>query len=201
MPRLLTLLFLLLCAQLSFGQDTTAVEKISDRIFMPSIQMGYINNRTDQLSGGVFIQTSLEYQTSKGIFFRLNYDDFDSDYDLTSSENTLGAIRGKVSFSELLLGIGGRYRMEKQHILAIVQSGIRFYSFPFLNLEGNDIILELENRTILVNRYTFGYEYEIDEKAFLTLELFASHVLEKEDYWEDIAFSLGFTVGITATIF
>ena len=201
MPRLITtLLFLLMCSQISFGQDTTE-EKTSDRIFMPSIQIGYLNNRTDQLSGGVFIQTSIEYQSPKGLFFRINYDDYDSDYDLSETQSALGAIKGRVAFTEILGGLGFRRTKEKHNVLIAIQSGIRLYSFPLLSFEDNNILLELDNRNILINRYTLGYEYEIDTKAFLSLELFTSHVLEKQDYWEENALAIGFTVGITATIF
>ncbi len=185
---------------LSFGQDAEK-EKVSNRIFMPSIQMGYIHNLASELSGGLFIQTSIEYQTSKGIFFRINYDDFDSDYELLGFSNSSGSLSGKVSFAEFIGGIGYRQTKNKHSILVGVQAGARFYGYPFLTIEGNNTSLELDNRQAPINRYTVGYEFEIDTRAFLTLELLGSHVWKKQDYWEENVWSTGFTIGITTTIF
>lgn len=47
-----------------------------DRTFMPAIQMGYVNQATNELSGGLMVQTSIEYRHESNIVFRLNYDDF-----------------------------------------------------------------------------------------------------------------------------
>ena len=183
----------------STGQDTK--DKLSNRIFMPSIQMGYINNHSDLLSGGLFVQTSIEYQTRSGVFFRLNFDDFDSDYELIDGLNASGVLRGKVSFSELIGGIGYRYSKKKHNILLSMQTGGRYYGHPVIESQGNNISLQFENRDVMINRYTLGYEYEVDKRAFLTLELFGSHVFEKQDYWTEDIWSSGFTIGITTTIF
>ena len=184
----------------SYGQNTDE-KQISDRVFTPSIQLGYIRNYSDELSGGVFIQTSIEYQTRAGIFFRINYDDFDADYDFTQSRNSTGTLSGKVSFSELIGGLGYRQIFNKHNLLLTVQPGIRFYAYPLLNIEGENVALSSENRNVLINRYTLGYEFQIDRKAFLAVEFFAGHVWEARDFWTDNRWSTGFTVGITTTIF
>jgi hypothetical protein len=49
-----------------------------DRTFMPAIQMGYVEHGTDQLSGGLMIQTSIEFRHKSNFVLRINYDDFDS---------------------------------------------------------------------------------------------------------------------------
>lgn len=197
------LIFLnLLNPLLTWGQEEdTEEEDISKRIFMPSIQMGYVRNFSDELSGGIFIQTSLEYQTRKGIFFRLNYDDFDSDYAISERIGSVGFLKGRVSFAELIGGVGYRRVLQKHDVLAAAQFGYRFYAFPVVQEQGQDILLELDNRDALVSRYTLGYEYEIEKKVFLALELFASNAWEQKDYWEENSWLIGFTVGITTTIY
>lgn len=198
---LLLFVFYLLSPNLSMGQDSKEDDKISNRIFMPSIQMGYINNHSDNLSGGILIQTSLEYQTKKGIFFRINYDDFDADYELNDLQNSSGVFGGKVSFAELIGGLGYRLTKKKHNVFLATQMGYRFYGHPVVSIENNTTQIKFDNREVLINRYTLGYEYEIDKRAFLTLELFGSHVFDKKDYWKDDAWSSGFTIGITTTIF
>jgi len=198
--KLILLILLILTSNLSEAQEAEE-EKISNRIFMPSIQMGYINNHSELLSGGLFIQTSIEYQTPKRIFFRINYDDFDSDYELRDIQNSSGILGGKVSFSELIGGVGYRYTKKKHNVLIAAQTGYRFYGHPVISTEQNTISIKSENRNIIINRYTLGYEFEVDKRAFLTLELFNSHVFEKRDYWADDTWATGFTIGITTTIF
>ncbi|MEN0049539.1 MAG: hypothetical protein AAF806_20935 [Bacteroidota bacterium] len=200
MTKLITALSLMMTFNLAFGQAIEE-EEVAKRIFMPSIQLGYLNNLSDELSGGLFIQTSIEYQTPKGLFFRVNYDDYDSDFELEDTQSSIDFQRGKVSFSELIGGIGYRETLNQHNFLVAAQMGYRFYGFPLVEEQGNDIILKFDNRTILSNRYTLGYEYEIDDKAFLALELFASHALKGKDYWADQAWAVGFTIGITTTIF
>lgn len=200
MFRFTILICLLTSVHLAFGQNKQE-EKVSNRFFMPSLQVGYLNNHSDQLGGGVFIQTSLEYQTPKGIFFRINYDDYDSRYDLSDDQNSSQTQRGSVSFSELLGGIGYRQRLKKRNVMLAVQTGFRFYGFPLLTIQDNNFILEVDGRNILVNRYTLGYEYEIDTRTFLNLELFGSHTWEKKDYWSKGEWATGITIGITTTIF
>ncbi|MEO0895357.1 MAG: hypothetical protein AAFY71_02980 [Bacteroidota bacterium] len=200
--RFITVLILLFTLQLAFAQKEKAEnEKIGDRFFMPSIQMGYIHHLPDELSGGLLVQTSLEYKTRRGFFFRLNYDDFDSNFELRNPQSALGVIQGNVSFTEFLGGIGYRASLKKHHFLIVLQTGRRLYSSPILTEQGNDLILELESSGINVNRYTFGYEYEIEPRVFLVLEGFASHARQAKDFWEERRGALGFTLGITATIF
>lgn len=196
---MLLVLFLLSFLPSSSAQNQEE-EKLSQSLFMPSIQMGYIHNQTDQLLGGLFIQTSLEYRTSKGFFFRINYDDYDSDYEINSFD-PVRVQKGKIPFNELIGGGGYRLTRNKHNLALTIQSGVRFYGFPRLRVEGTDLILEFDNRSITVNRYTLGYEYEIEPHAFLTLEFFGSHTWVKKDFWTDNAWATGVTLGITATIF
>lgn len=200
MKSAILLLLTLILASQAFAQDSTSVDH-SQRIFMPSIQMGYVNNHADELSGGLFIQTSLEYQTPKGIFFRVNYDDYDTSYKLQNPQNELGTLNGKVSFSEFIGGIGIRKVMNKHNLLVLVQSGYRFFDTPLIVEEGNNISVVLESGNANMNRYTIGYEYEVTPKTFIILEIFGSHVWEAQDYWENNQWATGITLGVTATLF
>jgi len=183
-----------------FGQDNDTTNQ-DTRWFMPSIQMGYIGQSSDELSGGLLIQTSLEYRTKKHFFFRVNYDDFDTDFNLINPQNLTGNYSGKVSIAELLGGVGYRGTTEKHHFFLLVQPGFRFYGFPFITNENNNISIDLDNRNLPVMRYTAGYEYEFVDNVFAALELFAGHTLENKDYWRDQDWSWGFTVGISTTLF
>lgn len=194
---LLVLLFLPLIA---FAQDSGG-EEIGNRIYMPSLQIGYINNNSDQLGGGLFIQTSIEYKTKTGLFFRANYDDFDTDYTVLNQGSQISSLSGKVSFSEFIGGLGYRITSNKHNFLMSAQAGGRFYDYPVLRSQGEDFGLQLDSREVWIGRYTVGYEYEIEERAYLTFELFASHSLRSIDYWASKPWASGFTIGITTTVF
>ncbi len=192
--KLNLLVFMVMTSLIVFGQDKEE-DKITNRIFMPSIQMGVINHLSDEITEGLFIQTSVEYQTPKGIFFRINYDDFDSDYQLDNPQSSIDFLKGKVSFSEFIGGVGYRKTIKKHNIIVAIQSGFRFYGYPIVQEQDNNLSIELDNRNTLINRYTIGYEYEIDTRAFLTIELFGSNVLERDDYWADNAWARGGYIG------
>lgn len=191
----------LFCFPLLLWSQEEDKDDVESRLYMPSLQIGYINNQSDQLSGGLFIQTSIEYKTKSGLFFRANYDDFDTDYNVTFPESTVSSLKGKVSFSEFIGGLGYRLTRKKHNFLMTAQAGGRFYSFPILENNSGDFSIELDSREVLIGRYTLGYEYEIEEKTFLTAELFASHSWRSIDYWTSKPWASGFTVGITTTIF
>ena len=197
--RNLCLILFVLFITTSWSQESE--EEFTNRLYMPSLQMGYINNHTDQLSGGLFIQTSIEYKTKSGLFFRLNYDDFDTDYSVEEPQQGISSLNGKVSFSEFIGGFGYRHIEGKHNLLVSAQAGGRFYGFPVLENEQGDLRLDLESRETAIGRYTLGYEYEIDVRAFLTFEFFASHTFQKKDYWTSKTWATGFTIGVTTTIF
>lgn len=125
--------------------DTTTIE---DRFFAPSLQMGYMANRTDQLSGGLLIQTSVEYRTTKNWFFRLNYDDVDFDFELKQLEGLTGSFSGNVAFSEFLLGAGFRGHQNSHAFFALVQPGLRLYSFPLISNQDNNLSIDFEDRSV-----------------------------------------------------
>lgn len=199
---LVILLFLFLGIKSSEAQEKDTL-KFVDRIFMPSIQMGYIHHLSNELSGGLFIQTSLEYQSPINLFVRINYDDFDTNYQLDNfdPQNSVNVIQGQASFSELIGGVGYRQKIKKSYILTAVQAGARFYGFPFADEENGVATIGLQGKNIPVLRYSLGYEYEVIPRVFIVVESFAGHVLQKRDYWRDTQWAFGVTLGITATLF
>ena len=196
---ILPILMVLTISHSALGQQNDST--LSQRILMPTLQIGYINNLSNELSGGFIIQTSLEYQTPKGLFFRLNYDTFGSDYELSDVQGTFDILKGSTNFSELLFGMGYRKVIKKHNIFVGVQPGYRFYEYPEIEEAGNILTLKLDERNVTMSRYTIGYEYEIDTRAYLSFEFFGSHIWKKEDFWMNNQWSSGFTVGITSTIF
>lgn len=200
--KLLLCAFMLGQSFLAFAQESDTVDVVTNRLFMPSIQMGYINQLSDELAGGLLIQTSLEYRIPNQVFIRLNYDDFDADFEIVDPLDIPGTVSGKVSFSELLLGVGYRIKKNNSNFVFIAQPGLRFYGFPLIvNSDNNNISIDIENRAALVGRYTFGYEYEVFPMAFLVLELFTSSAWESADYWSENRWAWGFSLGIATTIF
>ena len=56
----------------SFGQNSNEVSKKESNsnpaIFLPALEIGYMNEQTPFLSGGLLMKTSVEYRTKKNIF-------------------------------------------------------------------------------------------------------------------------------------
>ncbi len=172
-----------------------------DRTFMPAIQMGYVEQGTDLLSGGLMIQTSIEYRHKSNFVLRVNYDDFNSKMEVEYPVNPDLTFSGRNSFFELIGGIGYRDRDGKHNLTGYIQGGIRNYGYPIFSADSVQVNLDYDNRTIGIMRYTLGYEFALAPKLFLTLEALVSHTLESKDFWTNNRWSYGATLGISTPLF
>jgi hypothetical protein len=197
---------LLLGLMLGFSFSVKAQHKndtISDwdRTFMPALQMGYVGHGTDQLSGGLMIQTSIEYRHKSNFVLRINYDDFDSKMNIKYPLNPDLTFTGRMSFFELIGGIGYRDRDGKHNFTGYIEGGMRNYGYPVFTTDSLQANLDFDSRNIGIIRYTLGYEFALAPKLFLTLETLVSHTLQSKDFWADNRWSYGFTLGISAPLF
>lgn len=172
-----------------------------DRTFMPALQMGYVGHGTNQLSGGLMVQTSIEYRHKSNYVLRVNYDDFDSKMNTEFPVNPDLTFSGRMSFFELIGGIGFRDRDGKHNFTGYVEGGIRNYGYPVFTTDSLQANLDFDSRNIGIMRYTLGYEFALAPKLFLTLETLVSHTLEAKGFWTDNRWSYGATLGISAPLF
>lgn len=172
-----------------------------ERTFMPQFQLGYVLNQTENLSNGLMTQTSIEYRDITNLVFRINYDVFNTSMNLEYPLNDSARFTGKTTFSDLIGGIGYRIPIKKHNLTAYVQSGIRFHGYPLLVSENDAVSIDFDRRFLGVMRYTLGYEYALTPKLYLSLELFTSHVFQKNDFWNDSPWAYGLTFGLTAPLF
>ena len=133
------------------------------------------------------------------MIFRLNYDDFSGQINITYVNNNQYA--AKVPLSELLGGIRYRIRLKKHNLFTLVQAGIRFYELPEIESLNGTIVINQSGERIVSIRYTIGYEYELMENVFLNLEIFTEHFAKEKDYWSNDKPFLGVTSGISTTLF
>lgn len=181
-------------------EEEYTLEDDLNRTFMPTVQMGYVSHGTDELAAGLMIQTSIEYRDISNFVLRLNYDDFNSNMNVTYPVNQDATFTGRTSFSELILGIGYRLETEDHSFTSYVQSGFRFYGYPVFSVEGTQVNLDFDTRTIGMMRYSIGYEYQFAENLFFTIEGLVGHVLKRVDFWTENPWSFGVTAGISAPI-
>lgn len=184
-----------------YGQSENEAISDLERTFMPAIQMGYVHHGTSELSGGLMIQTSIEYRDISNVIFRINYDDFQSNIKQEYPINPDVSFTGRTSFSELIVGIGYRQSLDKHNITAYIQPGARFYGFPVFQADSNQVNFDFNSRNIAMIRYSLGYEYALAPRLFLTIEALVSHVLKSKDYWTESRWSYGLTLGISAPLF
>jgi hypothetical protein len=183
------------------AQDKNDTISDWDRTFMPAIQMGYVGYGTDQLSGGLMSQTSIEYRHESNFVLRINYDNLNSKMNIKYPVDPDLTFTGKVSFSDIIGGIGYRDRDGKHNFTGYIEGGIRNYGYPGFSTDGTQVNLDFDSRNIGIMRYTLGYEFAVAPKLFLTLETIISHTLESKDFWIDNRWSYGFTLGISAPLF
>lgn len=172
-----------------------------ERTFMPAVQMGYVTHGTDQLSGGMMIQTSIEYRHKSNLVFRVNYDDFKANMKLAYPVNPDLTYTGRLSFFEFIGGIGYRDIDGKNNFTSYIQGGIRNYGFPVFSTDSVQANLDFDSRNIGIMRYSIGYEFALAPKLFLTIEGLVSHTFRAKDYWEGNRWSYGVTIGLSAPLF
>ncbi len=182
------------------GQSEIETEDDDERTFMPALQLGFVAHGTDELSGGLMTQTSIEYRDISNFIFRINYDVFNSNMNLEYPIDSTVSFTGKTSFSEVIIGVGYRRQLKKHHVTAYVQPGIRFYGYPIFNVEPGRINLDYDGRNVGMIRYSIGYEYEITPKLFFVIEGLLSHSLARKDFWLNNRWSYGATIGISAPL-
>lgn len=182
------------------AQNKTETKGDLARTFMPAVQMGYVAHGTDQLSGGLMIQTSIEYRDISNFVFRINYDDFKSNMNVEYPLNSELSFTGRNSFSEFIGGVGLRDKEGQHHFTGYIQGGIRLYGYPIFTTDNTQTLLDYDSRNVGLLRYSLGYEYEINSRLFFTMESLISHTLSSKDFWEDNIWSYGLTVGLTAPI-
>jgi len=172
------------------------------QIFLPSLEIGYIINNAEMLSGGLLVKTSIEYRykNNNDLFLRLNYDNSDANYKM-QTDNFSNVLEGKARFSDLLLGFGYRFGDRKVRFFLLAQAGLKFYNFPTLEQNNNNFSLRDVSRDLWMSRITLGAEYYFDEKSAFTLEILQSSIWENKDFWQDKTGSWGIAVGFITSLF
>ena len=174
----------------------------ANNTFMPSIEVGYVFNLADNLSGGLLWKTSLEYRlrNNNDVFVRLNYDDADANFTL-SEPGLTNVIEGSLSIKDLLLGGGYRFGDSKFRAFLLLQGGVRFYSYPVIEEAAPSVTISLDGRRLFTSRVTLGFEYYFSERSAFAVEVLQGNAWEKKDFWSERTTSAGFSVGFIATLF
>ena len=201
-----------LCLLLAVAFSATAQEPESDmdtiytsigkRLFLPSLEFGFVHFRSDELSWAVQQKAGIEFRISNNNegFFRLNYDVKSSHYKL-DADNVNSVIEGRVRFTDIILGLGFRFGDRTTRFFALAQGGLTNYSFPTAWQEGNTIMIADDQRWDPVTRVTVGAEYYLDRKTAITLELIQNEVWTDEGFFRQSASSYAISLGIIAAMF
>ncbi|MEL6559072.1 MAG: hypothetical protein AAFQ94_12865 [Bacteroidota bacterium] len=185
------------------GQETTNEDSFGAQIFLPSIEIGYVGNSADELSGGVLVKTSIEYRVrnNNDIFFRINYDNSTADYTLDPVNAITNVIEGTASFNDLLLGAGYRFGDKKLRTFIMLQAGIKYYNFPEFTQTNSVISIAQGRNNAFSTRATIGFEYYFTEKSAFSLDLLQNQVWDKQDFWRESGSAYGFSVGFITSLF
>ena len=181
------------------AQDSTEVER---RIFLPSIDMGYIHPTTDVLKGTLITRTSLEYRfnNNNDFFIRLNYNTYGSRYQLQSLNNLSNTIEGTVKISDVFLSPGYRFGDQKYRLMFALMPGIKFYEYPTANVNGQQIEISQKGKSTFTSSLLSTLEYYFDEKSAFTLSLFQNQVWSKRDFWENGTAAYGASLGFITSL-
>tara|TARA_B110000037_G_scaffold115634_1_gene132808 strand:- start:212 stop:580 length:369 start_codon:yes stop_codon:yes gene_type:complete len=108
---------------------------------------------------------------------------------------------GRMSFFELIGGIGFRDPDGKHNFTGYIEGGMRNYGYPVFTTDRLQANLDFDSRNTGIMRYTMGYEFALAPKLFLTLEALISHTLVSKYFWAENRWSYGVTLGISTPLF
>jgi len=201
MSKIITISLILLVVCTAQGQEEKK-STFGSRLFLPSLEVGYVGYGSNMLKGGLLTKFGIEYRfrNNNDIFLRLNYDNRDASYKLQEPALT-NVVEGKVGFSDLIFGLGYRFGDNTFRMFGLLQAGQMYYSYPEFEQQGNTIVIREPNRTMVITRATLGFEYYLDEKTAITLEFLQSAFWKQQDFWEDHQGSFGFSVGVITSLF
>ena len=200
---IIAFIFILQTVQVVSQTDSTDEAAFGRQIFLPSIEVGYIFQLSDDLSGGIIMKTSIEYRlrNNNDVFFRLNYDNYSSEYQLSSSTNPADILEGTTVFSDILLGGGYRFGDRKHRFFLMAQPGIKLYDYPIATFKNNSIQITKKREEIFTTRFSLGYEYYFNEKSAVNFDLIHNQVWDNSFFWSDSGVALGFSVGFITSLF
>ncbi|MCI5058117.1 MAG: hypothetical protein MRY83_18530 [Flavobacteriales bacterium] len=196
------LLVLLFSIQTIFCQSDTSYKKIASRIFLPSLDVGYLHPNSDLIKGGIIVKTALEYRfkNNNDFFIRLSYDTYNSKYLLDDNNPLSNAIEGTASFTDLFLAPGYRFGDKQYRLMISVMPGIKFYEYPSASIDSQRILLTQSSKSIFTSSIFTTFEYYFDEKSALTISLFQNQVWDKADFWETGRLAHGISVGFITSL-
>ena len=198
------LAFLLVVNYSTCAQEST-VEKPDNfwsRIFLPSIDVGLQVPTSDLIGNSVRIGTSIEYRfrNNNDFFFRLNYDTYNASYQLANQNNTTNTIEGKVQFTDFASGFGYRFGDRTYRLMLAAIPGIKTYEFPTATVNGQQVIVRSEAKSVFTTIFLATLEYYIDEKSAVTFSLYHNQVYRETDFWVDGGAAFGFSIGFITSL-
>ena len=205
MIKVLTTIGVLMLSLSAIAQNAEEEDRpnIGGQIFLPSIEIGYLSNSANSLSGGVITKTSIEYRVrnNNDVFFRINYDNYNANYTLTSDNSLTNIITGTAAFTDLLFGAGYRFGDNQFRYFIMLQSGLKYYKFPEFVQNSTVINIEQRKRNIFSTRITLGLEYYINEKSAISFDLLQSQVWKERDFWSNSGSAIGFSIGFITALY
>lgn len=201
--KTISLIAFLLISITSFSQTKAGNENnFWKRVFLPSIDVGYQIPNSSLLEGSVRFGTSIEYRVKNNndFFIRLNYDTYGARYNLATNNNTTNSIQGTVQFTDFLIAPGYRLGDNTWRIMFSVMPGIKLYEFPTATIDGQQVVVSQEGKSVFTTSALTTLEYYFDEKSAFTISLFQNQVWKEVDFWVDGGSAVGFSIGFITSL-
>jgi hypothetical protein len=173
-----------------------------ERIFSPSLEVGFIDYKTSELSSSIVFKSSVEFRfhNNSDFFLRANYDTYNSKYTIDNAGNFGNILKGTAFFSDVLLGVGYRHGTNNHRFFGLLQPGIKFFDYPTATQNQQVIEVNQTRRRIFNGRLSLGYEYYINEKSALTLEVFHGNTFQNTYFWRQSGASNGLSIGFVTAL-
>ncbi|MEM0998778.1 MAG: hypothetical protein AAGN35_17095 [Bacteroidota bacterium] len=169
-----------------------------ERVFGTQLEIGYVEERSSELGGGILFKTAIEYRMRRvnHLFFRFDYDDYDVDFRLNDLPGLAREISGNTSFTDLLLGVGYRGGDRTLRFTGLVQSGVKLYGMPSAEVFSGQLVISSDARAIWTGRASLGLEYYFDKNFAAAVDVFHNRVLQSRDFWEERPGAWGVSIGL-----
>ena len=197
--RFLTVLFFLI--SFTGNAQTRTDSTFFSRLYLPFGGGSSTTDDSKTFSGKVLL-TGFEYRFRKtnGLLFRFNYDYRLQQYKI-NGDSTYNVSKGKLEFTDYLVGFGNRFGKKKLRTFGLIQCGITSYKYLVVSGQKNDYTLsEVKNNTFAF-RGTVGLEYYLNSNFAFTFESSYARIPAYSIFWDKGLNILEFSFGLTTTLF
>lgn len=204
MPSARSISLLMFVTFISISISFAQTEDITSRFYFPgSVGIGIpFKDTHTYLNNGLVVNTAIEYRPTyiNDVFFRIDYDALNNNYNSLVSTIPTNILKGKLSTDFLIAGAGYRKKIGRWGLYGLAQPGLAIHSFERAINTPNGVLLNSVSSNSLAIKTDIGVEYYITRHFAAVFDPSFYKIFSNTGFNTSHSSFTGFNIGITTTI-